>query len=55
MEPKLCPFKQDREGPFKCDGQRCQWWMTAYTTENIEIEDCAIVQGGIKEEGCGSY
>lgn len=42
---KICPLfvMSPADVKSECIGPRCQWWIDAYTIENIQIFDCAMV------------
>jgi hypothetical protein len=62
MRERFCPLKRmdielnirlqttenDDPSYFVCAKEYCQWWTSAYTTEGIEIWNCALVIGAIK-------
>ena len=57
MKEKHCPIfelavmanpNEDPGYTTFCTQNGCQWWTSAYTTENIEVYDCAIVIGAKK-------
>jgi hypothetical protein len=47
-----CPLRFSSDFPYpedkECIEDLCQFWTSAFTTENIEIFDCALVIGARK-------
>ncbi len=39
---KVCPQMSDGNREIMCCERRCAWWITAYTTESLQWEGCAI-------------
>lgn len=46
---KLCPLEQRSGFTRDCIKNRCAWWTNAYTTEGIEVFDCAVVINAMKD------
>lgn len=55
MKEKFCPLMmagclggtnvKDPDLDLRCVDTMCQWWTSAFTTEDIEIFGCAMVIG----------
>jgi hypothetical protein len=52
MTEKQCPYRFkliDNTGKIKnCIKEKCRFWTSAYTTENIQIFECAKVIEALK-------